>query len=155
MLGTGDPAYEQRWRELAEKMKRRLALTLGFDAALAQRIYAGSDMFLMPSRFEPCGLGQLISLRYGTIPVVRAVGGLANTVRDVDADARGNGFSFTKYEAAAFADALERALHRYRAGGQPWLALRTRAMREDHSWTSSARRYVEMYGAATKARRAA
>src|SRR6267378_1787495 len=71
VLGTGDAAYEQRWRELAEKMKRRLALTLGFDAALAQRIYAGSDMFLMPSRFEPCGLGQLISLRYGTIPVVR------------------------------------------------------------------------------------
>ena len=155
VLGTGDPAYEQRWRELAEKMKGRLALTLGFDAALAQRIYAGSDMFLMPSRFEPCGLGQLISLRYGTIPVVRAVGGLANTVRDVDANARGNGFSFTKYEAAAFADAIERALHRYRAGGQPWLALRTRAMREDHSWTASARRYVEMYGAAAKARRAA
>ena len=155
VLGTGDPAYEQRWRELAQKMKGRLALTLGFDAALAQRIYAGSDMFLMPSRFEPCGLGQLISLRYGTIPVVRAVGGLADTVRDVDADGRGNGFSFTKYEAAAFADALQRALHRYRAGGQPWVALRTRAMLEDHSWTASARRYVEMYGAAAKARRAA
>ena len=155
VLGTGDPAYEAKWRGLAGKQKGRLALTLGFDAALAQRIYAGADLFLMPSRFEPCGLGQLISLRYGTIPVVRAVGGLANTVRDVDADARGNGFSFTKYEAAAFADTLERALHRYRAGGQPWLALRTRAMREDHSWNSSARRYVEMYGAATKARRAA
>ena len=155
VLGTGDPAYEQRWRGLAQKMKGRLALTLGFDAALAQRIYAGSDMFLMPSRFEPCGLGQLISLRYGTIPVVRAVGGLANTVRDVDADGRGNGFSFTRYEAAAFADAIGRALHRYRAGGQPWLALRTRAMLEDHSWTASARRYVDMYGAATKARRAA
>ena len=155
VLGAGDPTYEQRWRELAQKMKGRLALTLGFDAALAQRIYAGSDMFLMPSRFEPCGLGQLISLRYGTIPVVRAVGGLANTVRDIDGDARGNGFSFTKYEAAGFADAIERALHRYRAGGQPWLALRTRAMREDHSWKASARRYVEMYGAAAKARRAA
>src|SRR5207245_10008268 len=121
-LRGGDPLYEQRWRELAQKMKGRLALTLGFDAALAQRIYAGSDMFLMPSRFEPCGLGQLISLRYGTVPVVRAVGGPADPVRDVDANARGNGFSFTKYEAAAFADAIERALHRYRAGGQPWLA---------------------------------
>src|SRR5438034_605926 len=155
VLGAGDPTYEQRWRELAQKMKGRLALTLGFDAALAQRIYAGSDMFLMPSRFEPCGLGQLISLRYGTVPVVRAVGGLANTVRDIDGDARGNGFAFTTYEAAGFADAIERALHRYRAGGQPWLALRTRAMREDHSWKASARRYVEMYGAAAKARRAA
>ncbi|HEV8535530.1 MAG TPA: glycogen/starch synthase [Candidatus Limnocylindria bacterium] len=155
VLGSGDPAYEQKWRDLAARAKGRLALTLGFDAALAQRIYAGADLFLMPSRFEPCGLGQLISLRYGTIPVVRAVGGLATTVRDVDADPRGNGFSFAKYEAAAFADAIERALHRYRAGRQPWLVLRTRAMREDHSWTASAKRYVEMYTAAAKARRAA
>jgi starch synthase len=155
VLGTGDPAYEQKWRDLAAKNKRRLALTLGFDSALAQRIYAGADMFLMPSRFEPCGLGQLISLRYGTIPVVRAVGGLATTVRDVDADPRGNGFSFTKYEAAAFADAIGRALHRFKAGGEPWRQIRTRAMREDHSWTASAKRYVEMYAAAARARRAA
>src|SRR5207247_1111700 len=80
VLGTGDPAYEAKWRGLAGKQKGRLALTLGFDAALAQRIYAGADLFLMPSRFEPCGLGQLISLRYGTIPVVRAVGGAARGV---------------------------------------------------------------------------
>jgi starch synthase len=151
VLGTGDPAYEKKWQELAAKSKGRLALTLGFDASLAQRIYAGSDFFLMPSRFEPCGLGQLISLRYGTIPVVRAVGGLATTVRDVDADPRGNGFSFTKYEAAAFSDAITRALHRYKAGGEPWRQLRGRAMREDHSWRASAKRYV----AAAKARRAA
>ena len=155
VLGTGDPAYEQKWRDLAAKNKGRLALTLGFDAALAQRIYAGSDLFLMPSRFEPCGLGQLISLRYGTIPVVRAVGGLATTVRDVDADPRGNGFSFIKYESAAFSDAIARALHRYKAGGEPWRQLRTRAMREDHSWPAAAKRYVEMYAAAAKARRAA
>src|SRR5437660_1101122 len=156
ILGTGEPTYEAKWKDLAAKMKGRLALTLGFDASLAQRIYAGADLFLMPSRFEPCGLGQLISLRYGTIPVVRAVGGLATTVHDVDADAgRGNGFSFKRYEAAAFADALQRALHRYRADGEPWVALRTRAMREDHSWTASAKRYVEMYSAAAKARRAA
>jgi starch synthase len=155
VLGTGEPSYEAKWRELAAKEKGRISLTLGFDAALAQRIYAGADLFLMPSRFEPCGLGQLISLRYGTIPVVRAVGGLATTVRDVDRDGRGNGFSFAKYEPAAFVDALTRALHRYNADGQPWLALRTRAMREDHSWTASAKRYVEMYAAAAKARRAA
>jgi starch synthase len=156
VLGTGEPSYETKWRELAAKTKGRLVLTLGFDAALAQRIYAGADLFLMPSRFEPCGLGQLISLRYGTVPVVRAVGGLATTVRDVDADARrGNGFSFAKYEAAAFADALQRALHRYHAGGEPWSSLRARGMREDHSWTASAKRYVEMYSAAAKARRAA
>jgi len=155
VLGSGDPAYEKKWRELAAKNAGRLALTLGFDAALAQRIYAGADLFLMPSRFEPCGLGQLISLRYGTIPVVRAVGGLATTVRDVDADPKGNGFSFTKYEAAAFSDAVGRALHRFRAGGDPWRQLRTRAMREDHSWSASAKRYVDMYAAAAKARRAA
>ena len=156
VLGTGDPAYEAKWRDLAAKQKGRLALTLGFDAALAQRIYAGADLFLMPSRFEPCGLGQLISLRYGTIPVVRAVGGLANTVRDVDADPRrGNGFSFAKYDAAQFADAVERATRRFRAGGEAWTGLRARAMREDHSWTASAKRYVDLYQAATKARRAA
>jgi starch synthase len=155
VLGSGDPAYETKWRELAAKNQRRLALTIGFDAALAQRIYAGSDLFLMPSRFEPCGLGQLISLRYGTIPVVRAVGGLATTVRDVDSDPRGNGFSFTKYEAAAFSDAIVRALHRYKAGGEPWRQLRTRAMREDHSWPAAAKRYADMYAAAAKARRAA
>ena len=156
VLGTGDPSYEAKWRDLAASTKGKLALTLGFDAALAQRIYAGADLFLMPSRFEPCGLGQLISLRYGTIPVVRAVGGLANTVHDVDTQARkGNGFSFTPYEPAAFADAIQRALHRYKADGEPWSALRARAMREDHSWTASAKRYVEMYAAASKARRAA
>jgi starch synthase len=155
VLGTGDPAYEKKWRELAAKKKGRLALTLGFDAALAQRIYAGSDLFLMPSRFEPCGLGQLISLRYGTIPVVRAVGGLATTVRDVDSDPRGNGFSFARYDAASFSEAIGRALHRFKAGGEPWRQLRTRAMREDHSWTASAKKYVEMYAAAAKARRAA
>jgi len=155
VLGTGDPAYEQKWRDLAAKNKGRLTLTLGFDGALAQRIYAGADLFLMPSRFEPCGLGQLISLRYGTIPVVRAVGGLATTVRDVDADPRGNGFSFTKYESAAFSEAIARALHRYKADGEPWRQLRTRAMREDHSWPAAATRYVEMYMAAAKARRAA
>src|SRR5207244_1776065 len=100
-------------------------------------------------------IGRLVYLRYGTIPVVRAVGGLATTVRDLDADPRGNGFSFTKYEAVAFSDAIARALHRYRAGGEPWRQLRTRAMREDHSWPAAAKRYVEMYAAAAKARRAA
>jgi starch synthase len=87
--------------------------------------------------------------------VVRAVGGLATTVRDVDADPKGNGFSFTKYESAAFSDTIGRALHRFNADGEPWRELRTRAMREDNSWAASAKRYVEMYAAATKARRAA
>jgi starch synthase len=156
VLGSGDPAYEVRWKDLAARSAGRLWLTLGFDAALAQRIYAGSDLFLMPSRFEPCGLGQLISFRYGTIPVVHAVGGLAETVRDVDAAQRnGNGFSFSRYEASAFNAALDRSLKRFRADGAPWRELVQRAMREDHSWGASAKRYVDLYKRAVKLRRSA
>ncbi|HUG55492.1 MAG TPA: glycogen/starch synthase [Candidatus Limnocylindrales bacterium] len=155
VLGTGDASYEDKWRAFAQEHEQELSLTLGFDAALAQRIYAGADLFLMPSRFEPCGLGQLISLRYGTIPVVRAVGGLADTVRDLDRDpARGNGFSFAEYTPAAFADAITRAIRAFR-GATDWPAVRARAMREDHSWGASAARYVEMYRTAAEARRAA
>lgn len=148
VLGTGEPRYEAMWNDLAEAHRGSLSLALGFDAALAQRIYAGSDMFLMPSRFEPCGLGQLISFRYGTVPVVRAVGGLADTVRDADADARkGTGFSFRDYASAPLADAVRRAVKAYRDEPR-WQALRLRVMGLDHSWAASARRYVEMYEAA-------
>jgi starch synthase len=151
VLGSGDPAYEERWRTLRERYPSRLFLTLGFDAALAQRIYAGADLFLMPSRFEPCGLGQLISLRYGTIPVVRAVGGLADTVRDVDEHPRdGNGFAFSQYDRTAFSGALARALRAFRRDGDQWNELRGRAMHEDHSWTASARQYLDLYAAAQR-----
>jgi starch synthase len=156
VLGTGDPAYEAKWKDLAGRSAGKLWLTLGFDASLAQRIYAGSDMFLMPSRFEPCGLGQLISFRYGTIPVVHAVGGLAETVRDVDVDPKtGNGFSFSKYDAGAFRAALDRSMKRFTAGGAPWRELVQRVMREDHSWNASAKRYVDLYKRAVKLRRSA
>lgn len=145
VLGAGDPDYEERWRRLADRYPHRLSLTLGFDAVRAQRIYAGADLFLMPSRFEPCGLGQLIALRYGTLPVVRAVGGLADTVQDLDADPRrGNGFTFASYDRAAFSDAVARALRTF-ARSDGWASLRGRAMREDHSWSVSAARYVELY----------
>ena len=154
VLGSGDPAYEERWRKLRERYPSRLFLTLGFDAALAQRIYAGCDLFLMPSRFEPCGLGQLISLRYGTIPIVRAVGGLADTVRDADDQPRdGNGFSFTQYDRTAFSGALARGLRAFRRDGDQWNELRGRAMHEDHSWTASAAQYVEVYRLAQKRHR--
>ena len=155
VLGSGDPAYEERWRKLRERYPSRLFLTLGFDAALAQRIYAGCDLFLMPSRFEPCGLGQLISLRYGTIPVVRAVGGLADTVRDVDEHPRdGNGFSFAPYDRTAFSGALARALRAFRRDGDLWNELRGRAMHEDHSWTASAKEYLDVYKLAQRRHRA-
>ena len=154
VLGSGDPAYEERWRKLRQRYPSRLFLTLGFDAALAQRIYAGCDLFLMPSRFEPCGLGQLISLRYGTIPVVHAVGGLADTVRDVGERPRdGNGFSFAQYDRAAFSGALARALRAFRRDGDRWNELRGRAMHEDHSWTASAKQYLELYRRAQRRHR--
>jgi starch synthase len=154
VLGTGDPAYEERWRKLRDRHPSRLFLTLGFDAALAQRIYAGCDLFLMPSRFEPCGLGQLISLRYGTIPVVRAVGGLADTVRDLDDRPRdGNGFSFRQYDRTAFSGALARALRAFRRDGDQWNELRGRAMHEDHSWTASATQYLDVYKLAQRRHR--
>lgn len=153
VLGSGDASYEAKWRELAAKNVGSLSLTLGFDAALAQRIYAGSDLFLMPSRFEPCGLGQLISLRYGTIPVVHAVGGLRDTVHDVDAGRDGNGFSFDRYSPEAFQGALDRALAAHRTGGTVWDDLRRRAMREDHSWSASAKRYEALYRKAVRSRR--
>jgi starch synthase len=153
VLGSGDPAYEAKWKDLARAARGQVWLTLGFDASLAQRIYAGCDLFLMPSRFEPCGLGQLISLRYGTIPVVHAVGGLKETVRDVDVHpGDGNGFSFARYTADAFTDAVDRAMKHFRAGGAPWRELVRRAMREDHSWNASATRYVELYRKAARSR---
>jgi starch synthase len=156
VLGSGDPGYEAKWKELAARYSGKLWLTLGFDGGLAQRIYAGSDLFLMPSRFEPCGLGQLISFRYGTIPVVHEVGGLAETVRDADRDpARGNGFSFAEYSPAAFDDAITRAMRSYRAGAETWTDLVTRVMREDHSWSASAKKYVALYKTASRVRKAA
>jgi starch synthase len=150
VLGTGDPSYEGRWKELAAAHPGSLALELGFDAALAQRIYAGSDLFMMPSRFEPCGLGQMISLRYGTVPVVRAVGGLADTIHEP-----GNGFSFTDYAPAALEAAVGRAIAAFRRDGDAWTRRRERGMREDHSWSVSARRYADMYESAARHRRAA
>jgi starch synthase len=154
VLGSGDPAYEVKWKDLASRYGGKLWLRLGFDAALAQRIYAGSDLFLMPSRFEPCGLGQLISFRYGTIPVVHAVGGLAETVRDVSSDpTAGNGFSFSRYAPEEFSRAIDRAGTMFRAGGAPWRSLVQRVMREDHSWKASAAKYVDMYKKAVRSRR--
>jgi starch synthase len=145
MLGTGDPAYHNLFRELAAHNRRQLAVYLKFDAALAQRIYAGSDMFLMPSRFEPCGLGQLISLRYGTVPVVRLTGGLADTVTDYQpATRRGTGFVFREYQPVALTLALGRALETYREMDR-WREIQLQGMKQDVSWKGSAKKYVDVY----------
>jgi starch synthase len=144
VLGTGHEAYERLFRTLSKKTGNVRA-RIGFDAALSHRIYAGSDFFLMPSAFEPGGLGQLIALRYGTLPIVRATGGLADTVTDVDADTRrGNGLSFSDYTPEALLDTLNRALKLY-AKPKRWPTLVARAMAYDSRWTASARAYADLY----------
>ncbi len=145
LLGTGERRYHDFFAQLAEDYPDKAAVFLRFDPALARRIYAGSDMFLMPSRFEPCGLGQMIAMRYGSVPIVRNTGGLADTVEDYDpATGRGNGFVFEEYDAEALLGAVKRALGAYRRKDL-WRRLMERGMRADFSWAASARKYVELY----------
>jgi starch synthase len=141
LLGTGDPAMERTFAEHMRRNPRRVNVQLRFDPALAQRIYAGSDAFLMPSRYEPCGLGQQIALRYGSIPIVRATGGLNDTVRE---GYDGNGFRFHPYAPQHLADAITRCLTCFR-DTTGWPILRERGMREDHSWAASAQEYAALY----------
>jgi starch synthase len=145
LLGTGDRRYEELWQSLAARHPERIAVRIGFDEAMAHRIEAGADLFLMPSRFEPCGLNQMYSMRYGTVPVVRATGGLADTVRDVDsATGEGTGFVFTDPTPAALLDALRRALATYR-NSPLWRQIQLAGMRQDFSWDASARQYAGVY----------
>jgi len=148
VLGTGDPRYQDLWRRLAAEFPDRIAARIGFDERLAHLIEGGADIFLMPSRFEPCGLNQMYSLRYGTVPVVRRVGGLADTVID-QADSSGaggrpNGFSFDEYTPEALLTVLRRALALFRNQGT-WRELQVAGMEADHSWDRSAREYVKIY----------
>ncbi|MFA5876090.1 MAG: glycogen synthase GlgA [Candidatus Margulisiibacteriota bacterium] len=145
VLGCGEPKYHQLLTELQKKYPEHLALNLGFDAALAQMIYAASDMFLMPSLYEPCGLGQLISFKYGTIPIVRKTGGLADTVQNFNPrTGAGNGFVFEEYSSAALQTAVESALDIYRKK-TIWKKLQEKVMRYDYSWNVSAKKYVALY----------
>ena len=145
ILGTGEEKYHQLLSGLSKKLPKQVSVTLGFDLTLAERIYAGSDVFMMPSRYEPCGLGQLISLRYGTIPMVRKTGGLADTVKNYSPKTgKGNGFVFTDYSSAAFLKAAKAAVKAY-GDKKVWKGLVTSAMQEDNSWESSAREYVKLY----------
>lgn len=144
ILGTGEKKYEDPLADLS-KGANNLVAYLKYDEGLAHRIYAGSDFFLMPSRFEPCGLGQMISLRYGTVPIVRATGGLVDTVTDVARDAKkGNGFVFSDYAPEALVDATRRAVEFYRERRR-WKALQQRAMASDLSWKNSAAQYARWY----------
>ena len=141
LLGSGQRELENVFRRHAQDNPGRIAVRIGFDLPLAQRIYAGSDAFLMPSRFEPCGLGQMIALRYGSVPIVRATGGLNDTVSE---GFEGNGFRFHPYESREFANAIVRALKAY-GDSNSWATIRERGMREDNSWTHAARQYARIY----------
>jgi starch synthase len=141
ILGTGDMKYHQVMQEMVDKYPQAVSLHLKFDDALAHKIYAGSDLFLMPSKYEPCGLGQMIAFRYGSIPLVFKTGGLADTVN------KDNGFVFEKYSADELLKTVKAALSAF-SDKQKWAALAKKAMGLNFSWEASARKYLELYAKA-------
>ena len=146
MLGSGDRRYEEQWKTLAARFPDRVSATIGYDERLEHLIEGGADLFLMPSRFEPCGLNQLNSLRYGTLPVVRATGGLNDTVRESADGQPGTGFRFDDYTPEALVSTVRRALGVYRTR-DTWRGMQRAAMAGDFSWDVSAREYVKVYRA--------
>jgi starch synthase len=151
-LGTGEAKYEKMFRELAQSFPAKLAVKVAYDNTLAHKIEAGSDMFLMPSRYEPCGLNQIYSLRYGTVPVVRATGGLDDTIEPYDpASGGGTGFKFEEYKAAALLGAVRQALAAF-DNQVAWRRLQTNGMAKDFSWRASAAEYARLYEQARTAR---
>ena len=156
LLGSGDAAYEDFFRHAAERWPERMAIRLGYDEALSMAIYAGADLFLMPSRSEPCGLSQMIAMRYGTIPIVRETGGLKDTVQPYEAwrDA-GTGFTFANYSSADMLHVLREAAYLYKDYPDAFARLRRRAMERDFSWNRSAGDYLKIYAAVTGAAAAA
>ncbi len=148
ILGTGENQYHELFSTLAQRSPQKVALRLEFSNPLAHRIEAGADIFLMPSRYEPCGLNQLYSLKYGTVPVVRATGGLADTITDATDETlsagTATGFSFREYSGLALSETLQRACNLF-AQKPVWRRLMENGMRQDWSWAQSARRYVQLY----------
>jgi starch synthase len=156
VLGTGEARYHQLFTALAQEYPNKIAARLEFSEGLAHRIEAGADMFLMPSRYEPCGLNQLYSLKYGTVPVVHETGGLADTITDATEDALkqgiANGFVTSEYSPVALANALRRACQAY-AQPEIWRRLVSTGMRQDWSWSRSARQYASLYESIISAQR--
>jgi starch synthase len=148
ILGTGEPKYHEALSSLAKEHPQKIAVRLEFSDELAHRIEAGADMFLMPSQYEPCGLNQLYSLKYGAVPVVRATGGLVDTVVDANeatlAEGTATGFLFDEYTSIELAAALERACRAY-ADPVVWRQLIETGMRQDWSWRKSAQQYATLY----------
>lgn len=146
LLGTGDKKYHLLFEEIHSRYPEKFASYLGFDDELAHLIEAGSDMFLMPSRYEPCGLNQMYSLAYGTVPVVRETGGLADTVEKFnEKEETGNGFVFKKYESAELLKEIRRAVKIYQQDRKVWTRIMKNGMKGDFSWMSSSKKYVDLY----------
>jgi starch synthase len=145
LLGTGEEEYHLLFQKIGQKYPGQAGIRIAFDNALAHKIEAGADMFLMPSRYEPCGLNQIYSLKYGTVPIVRATGGLDDTIQDFDpVSGEGNGFKFRDYNASELFRAVKLALEAYRDKAL-WEKLMVRGMEADFSWDQSARAYVKVY----------
>jgi len=152
VLGTGERRYEELFRALASDFPGRIGAVIAYDNRLAHLVEAGADIFLMPSRYEPCGLNQIYSLRYGTVPVVRATGGLDDTIESFDLEhGTGTGFKFTEYSGAELLHAIRQALHHYSDEGV-WKRIQLNGMAKDFSWNTSAAEYAKLYIAARAAR---
>lgn len=144
VLGSGDWEYETYFREMQDKYPGRFVACFGFVPELSRKIYAGSDIFLMPSKSEPCGLSQMIALRYGSIPVIRETGGLKDSITD-SGDGVGNGFTFKNYDSGDLLNAIHRAIYAYNSDKEGWGVLVDRAMNCDNSWGRSAKEYIKLY----------
>ena len=156
VLGSGQREYEDMFRRLNKQYPQKVAIKVAYDNALAHKIEAGSDIYLMPSHYEPCGLNQIYSLRYGTVPVVRATGGLDDTVEQFDPRTqKGTGFKFREYSGEAMLDSLKGAITLYRDNPEAWRALMRNGMAQDYSWMNSAREYVKVYDRARQVKLAA
>jgi len=152
LLGSGERDLEDFFKKAASKYSKKVGVKIGFDNALAHKIEAGADMFLMPSRYEPCGLNQIYSLRYGTVPIVRATGGLDDTIIDYEEDrVNGNGFKFVDASSQQMLQRIKRALEYYNS--HEWMKIMENGMAADFSWDASAKKYVELYQLAIKKKR--
>ena len=146
ILGTGDKKYHKFFTSMASKYHEKFSCYIGFDDELAHLVEAGCDMFLMPSKFEPCGLNQMYSLVYGTVPIVRKTGGLADTVQKFDLKTKtGNGFVFEKYSAKEFIAEIKSAIKVFTTAPDVWKTIMINGMKSDFSWMNSTKKYVDYY----------
>ncbi len=150
MLGKGEDEYERLFKKASESLKGRIFVHIGFEESLARLIYAGSDFFLMPSQYEPCGLGQLIAMKYGTVPIARKTGGLADTIQDYDhLTHTGTGFLFSDYTPYALQDAVKRAICVFTDKAN-MKKMACEVMKNNFSWSRSTDKYIELYMLARK-----